>query len=426
MRNPILPPSSFHLPACRSFLPVFSLLVSAFSLVSHGAIHQVRTGDDLQAKITAAVTGDTVYIKEGVHAGDIIIDGKAIRLMAEDRTNHTLTGSVTIQNVPQGKKVILKNLNISEGLTCTGTSLNLIRCVVELDVTCPDTNDAGGNPLNLVVYQSEIKEKLIAKTAKSWIGYSTIRHMEVTGVTHIVGNQIHGRNSLSIGVHIHGAGSQLSMYNNWIYEQGGSTGVNIQEKAIGVLVDIGGKADIINNRIFSGDERNDSGEEVFCCIGVYVKSSDVVNIISNVIIGGYVGINKQAQGDKYGVGIYAQRENVNIFYNLVGSSGQGRSFGGGCVHFGTLSGPTKFISNSWLTTGFSKNKEHAGINKGPPDPLYNNHDGTRNNIGASGGRNYIQQGHLEDKPIPLWIDADPIRVPKGGKITLKSLGVVGK
>ena len=97
------------------------------------------------------------------------------------------------------------------------------------------------------------------------------------------------------------------------------------------------------------------------------------------------------------------------------------------MHFGSVAGGSKVDGGQWLTKGFTVNASgNVGYNKGPTDPVFNDHDGSRNDIGADGGRNYVVQGHLEDKAIPLWIDVDPIRVPKGGKITLKSLGVVGE
>ena len=58
-------------------LTLFTLLAFALHISPLTAvIHQVRTGDNLQAKIDGAADGDTVYIKEGTHAGDLVINGK--------------------------------------------------------------------------------------------------------------------------------------------------------------------------------------------------------------------------------------------------------------------------------------------------------------------------------------------------------------
>ena len=55
------------------------------------------------------------------------------------------------------------------------------------------------------------------------------------------------------------------LYNNWINGQGGTSDiVDMKEKAIGVLVDIGGVAKIINNNIDSGGDsrRNNTNSSV--------------------------------------------------------------------------------------------------------------------------------------------------------------------
>ena len=125
---------------------LFALVVAAFNgMPLKGAILQVHTGDNLQAKIDAAVDGDTVYIRGHSFSENITINGKAIRLIAEDRTLPTITGTVTISNAPANSKVILKNLHLTQGITCGETSLNLIRCKVDLAVNCPNPN-TGGNP----------------------------------------------------------------------------------------------------------------------------------------------------------------------------------------------------------------------------------------------------------------------------------------
>ena len=62
------------------------------------------------------------------------------------------------------------------------------------------------------------------------------------------------------------------------------------------------------------------------------------------------------------------------------------------------------------------------IDKGPPGAQYNDHDGSRNDIGGSGGHGYLPDGRTTNKPIVLGIKADPIFVPAGGIITIQSIG----
>ena len=81
------------------------------------------------------------------------------------------------------------------------------------------------------------------------------------------------------------------------------------------------------------------------------------------------------------------------------------------------------ISN-WGT--LSLHSDSPCIDKGPPDAQYNDHDGSRNDIGMKGGHSYLPDGRTTDKPIVLGIKAAPIFVPAGGVITIESIGAAPK
>jgi hypothetical protein len=68
----------------------------------------------------------------------------------------------------------------------------------------------------------------------------------------------------------------------------------------------------------------------------------------------------------------------------------------------------------------------AAINAGPPDPQYNDRDGTRNDIGMYGGHNFIPDGRTTNKPIVIGLDVAPIAVPAGGTVTIESTGATVK
>ena len=81
------------------------------------------------------------------------------------------------------------------------------------------------------------------------------------------------------------------------------------------------------------------------------------------------------------------------------------------------------ISN-WGT--LSLHSDSPCIDKGPPDAQYNDHDGSRNDIGPNGGRNYLPNGRSTDKPIPIFFSVAPLAVPVGGVITIESTGATVK
>ena len=66
------------------------------------------------------------------------------------------------------------------------------------------------------------------------------------------------------------------------------------------------------------------------------------------------------------------------------------------------------------------------IDKGPPDARYNDHDGTRNDIGMYGGHSFLINGRTTDKPIPIQLSTTPAFVPVGGTVTIESTGATVK
>jgi hypothetical protein len=65
-------------------------------------------------------------------------------------------------------------------------------------------------------------------------------------------------------------------------------------------------------------------------------------------------------------------------------------------------------------------------NAGNPSVLFNDHDGSRNDIGPNGGRNYIPNGRTTDKPIPILFTIEPQIVPSNGTVTIESTGATVK
>ena len=90
-------------------------------------------------------------------------------------------------------------------------------------------------------------------------------------------------------------------------------------------------------------------------------------------------------------------------------------------------------STSGLVRGGAEN--HAMVNskfagdltdKGHPDVTHQDKDGSRNDIGQSGGRNYLTNGTTTNGPIPISFTADPLAVPIGGTVTIESTGATVK
>ena len=85
-----------------------------------------------------------------------------------------------------------------------------------------------------------------------------------------------------------------------------------------------------------------------------------------------------------------------------------------------------FDADPKLNTDGTLKPDSPCIDKGPPDPQYNDRDGSRNDIGMFGGHNFIPDGQTTNKPIVLGLDVAPIAVPIGGTVTIESTGATVK
>ena len=118
--------------------------------------------------------------------------------------------------------------------------------------------------------------------------------------------------------------------------------------------------------------------------------------------------------------IYAPKENVVVRNNGM----TGTLVKGGVEHYNTISDVSR--ASGFLSNTVARMNGKAGQNKGSPDDYHKDHDGSRNDIGANGGRNYIPDGRTTDKPIPIFFSLAPQAVPIGGTVTIESTGATVK
>ena len=141
-------------------------------------------------------------------------------------------------------------------------------------------------------------------------------------------------------------------------------------------------------------------------MGIYVVETADTKIFGNLFFNN--GVN--GGSDTGAANIWAPAQNVTIAYNAMTA-----------------------YSTSGLVRGGAEN--HAMVNsktagdltdKGHPDVTHQDKDGSRNDIGPSGGRNYLTNGTTTNGPIPISFTADPLAVPIGGTVTIESTGATVK
>ena len=426
------------------FALLFSLVLG--TCLVHGATHNVGAGQSIQSAIDGAASGDTIVLTApSAYTGDVSVSGKALTLSSLNPQfasiagnlsvsglsatqkvslgNLTLVGSMLVQGAG---KIVLNNTSIGTNLELNGTTDAFIRrSTVTGTLTMPDAQDANGNPNRLVILQSTINEKLTSRAAKAWLGYSTFEETYLEGTLEIVGNVFDGRgnNSGGIGLDLNGSATVAQIHNNRIWNFNGQFGAQaIQNECIGIRISSGARAFVVNNKISHNHDSGSGNTETNAGMGVFVVSTAETKIIGNIFNDNFI-----YGGSTTGhANVWAPAQNVTVAYNAHRSNQSSHFVAGGAQNLAFITDVSHNNISNFLSNpaGFANGK--AIQNAGPPDAAYLDHDGSRNDIGPNGGRNYIPDGRTTDKPIPISFTIAPQVVPVGGTVTIESTGATVK
>ena len=160
-------------------------------------------------------------------------------------------------------------------------------------------------------------------------------------------------------------------------------------------------------------------------MGIYVESTANTTIIANLLKDNHVARGDQTGGNFVEIGntqVYAPKSNVTMRNNALGGSGE--KVKGGVVHWETVSDTSE--GTEFLTDTVGRMAGKGGQDTGSQEDYHKDHDGSRNDIGANGGRNYIPDGRTTDKPIPIFFSLAPQAVPTGGTVIIESTGATVK
>jgi hypothetical protein len=424
---------------------ILTFILSQFlgTTLAHGATINVGAGQSIQTAIDNATAGDVLNLTAPIaYNGDFNIT-KPLRIVSSLNTNQSINGNLGIQNIPAGQKVTLKNISIGGTVDINNSSVNLLKCTLNsviakdsslnvlkssLSASLNATNPSGGDTLFTFV-QSSIIGKLTSKTSRSWIGYSNLRQSSFEGIVEIVGNDFDGNGLGGIGIDLNGNQSVANIHNNLIHDFSGSSSANISNRYIGIRVRGNAKAEIRNNSIKNNKDTKYHGEETYVGIGIYVENTALTTISSNLITYNYVdrGNDDGSNFVQFGnAQVYAPKTNVVMRHNALDRNhlNYPELVKGGVEHYDTVSNTSE--GGGFLSNTVAKMDGRAGQNSGSPDDYHKDHDGSRNDIGANGGRNYIPDGRTTNKPIPIFFSLAPQAVPIGGTVTIESTGATVK
>ncbi|MBT3637088.1 MAG: hypothetical protein HN531_09125 [Opitutae bacterium] len=384
-------------------------------------------GQSIQSAVNGAANGDTIVLTAPAdYDGNVTIAGKALRIVSLHRNNHDVTGSITISAVPAGQSVTFKNLSVSGPVSASDSNLNLLRCTMGQEVNA--TNPGNANT-QLAVVQSNLSGKLRSTLTRTWVGYSDLRQSYFEGQVEIVGNIFDGENLGGIGIDLNGSSTMANVHNNIVQNYSGTYDFPISNECIGIKVDGQAKVHIKNNFIYNCYDFKDVGTEYFSGIGIYIKDSSACSISSNQIWNNFVQRGHQNNGN------YVEFGNVNIWADssvrvehnsLVRHNDNLSEVRGGAINLYSIVSSQSQSHTHFLVSPSGLMSQKAGKDAGSPKDADKDHDGSRNDIGPNGGRNYIPNGRTTDKAIPISFSIAPQAVQVGGTVTIESTGATVK
>lgn len=319
-------------------------------------------------------------------------------------TDARLSGSVNIS----GAKQVISNVTIAGGITQGGGLLDVSKSTVAgginqqggtlntTKVTVGGNFDTQSAALKTVAFRTTVAGDCNWKSKKNWFGYSEARSFNFLdqneGKVVIVGNKIDRQAGEANGIYCNVSNSSFLICNNRIVRVGFN---HVGDWKNGIDLRGGGNNAVIANNFcqlqYYGWDAGVHG------VGIYVRDFTQATIINNVIVGARYYISAP-------FGVLAQN-------NLHWASPWGGFFreANGVVAEGTLYTDPLFVAGDEPKL----QPTSPCVNGGTPDPRYNDRDGSRNDIGPSGGAWFDPDGWTTENPVVISFDLSPDQVLEG-------------
>jgi hypothetical protein len=433
--------------------PILRLLWLLSAAAASAATHAVLPGEAIQPKIDAAAPGDIIAIFGGTYPGDVTIN-KAVRLVEVDGQEVTITGNVTWNNVTDappfegftvgsaGKgitvnnttRLAIKNVDARPGFGVRVVGSSVVNVVngfyskvyqdggelSAIDAQVTGDFETTTNCLKTVALQMNVANNYTWGSRRAWCGYSKGKRFTYNGnnsYINIIGCELDIENFIVYGDQYQSNFGNTGYHENYPLRISGS----------------GNKIGILNNKILRvayAHLRHSNQSYPFVhtlARGIGVYGNNHVMIANN-----YVELNRITWNDvgshTNSYGIIVDSASAKIFNNIVEGPIYGISapFGadvrnnctnriigvvstGGHVPIGSLNTDPIFVVDERPRL----QEVSPCINAGVSDPIFNDLDGTRNDIGPSGGCLFDPDGWTTNKPVVIAFDLDPQQLLKG-------------
>jgi hypothetical protein len=374
----------------KSSILTFFLSLILGTTLAHGAVILVSPGQSVQTAVDGASNGDIIRVMPGNFADLSIVD-KNLTIRKHSSTPPTLG-----------------NLEVN------GSMVNLIG-IEATNLTARDTS----NPTRLEVVQGYYSGLIDFNATEGNFRYAGIRRLSFIGKGSAVGCDFNGNSEGGIGISVEGGNTYLLVRNSHIHDYQFPHNIDFYEQCIGIRATNGAEIQILNNLIERCSDTHRDGNNNPEPKAILIKDSASAYILGNLIQNCY-SQNRNTRMVRAPIGTVFR--NNMIVPKGAGAGTNAQGFEGGVIGHDIILDVTDPLLNNDLTLA----SDSPCINAGPPDPQYNDRDGSRNDIGMFGGHNFIPDGRTTNKPIVLGMDIAPIAVPTGGTVTIESTGATVK
>ena len=392
------------------------------------ATHLVLPDTSIQEKIDVAVAGDVIAISGGDYNENLTID-KAVRLVELEGAEVFLLGDVTFDGVADapafegfevgstGRTLTARNttglvikdvvMPAGNGLLVDGASKvgvvggsfgAVTQSGGELTVSRTTINgnfNTSAGSQKTVAFRVTLSGSATWLSDKAWFGYSKARGFSNVGHgfrTVVVGSEINRQSGSGDALKVGGDGNVSYIINNIVYNMRYTHPSSFSR---GIVVgSLEHKAFILNNYVsfsLSGSQTSDP----FFGDAIRVDGSDVV-IANNHLTNVNYGISAP-----FGTKIRYNGFRGNVVHSRVR---------GGAVSRNEIDLPT--LPDYWLDFPVP-NPAAPVVDAGDPNSLYDDLDGTRNDLGPRGGPLFDPDGWTTDKPVVISFDLGPQSLQEG-------------
>jgi hypothetical protein len=395
------------------------------------ATNVVLAGEDLQAKINAAASGDVMVVQSGTYGGELTIN-KPLAFVRSGSADLQILGPVTIATAGT---VSFHQYQFSDRVFVAGnTELTLVGSLLQgsLGITDASCTLRQSSVKSAAQYGIQLTNANLTML-RSTNGTTLFAIAPTNGNRSIFMTQSGNGNLEATGYRVHCGYSSLAkiavsqstavIVGNLVVCNGYGSSIDAKLSTVTVR----------NNYLRNGAAQNVPGEVYGWISNISVEDS--VAVIENNTLIATRTYGAWPHPKTIGIKFTGDSSKVDIISNIIRLNDAPldtiRREGNPPynIAFNFVSTPSLLVNNGTayaMSNADPKLNEDGTLaidspcrNAGPPEAIYNDRDGTRNDVGFTGGPLYNPAHFTTDLPLAFWLNTSPRKVLKGVNNTIR-------